>query len=122
MMKKFLAIAATVALMFIAACGEQDASKTDIDEPKESGRVLPEDYSAKVPDKMTIWRNTDSHPTINILCTDGIAWRTVSTSHSNGAAVARVPELDDTCPDYDATRRQFPTGGSTAVIEQEAAE
>jgi hypothetical protein len=102
-------------LVGVSACSQdQPAAKQDIQEPEGDGKVLPEDFEARVPDVLTTYRNVDGHPTINKLCIEGIAWRTVSTAHSIGSttgAAVRVPEWDDTCPDFDPNRKQFPTNG-----------
>lgn len=92
----------TAALAF-GAC-TQDASKTDLDEPKQSGRAIPQDYKATAPDAITVFQNVDGHPSIVRVCIDGLAFRTLSTSHNGGfeGAAARVEEWDDYC----ATVRQ----------------
>ncbi len=115
-MKKLLVAFIAVGLILVAAGCSDDtpAAKQDIAEPEGNGKVLPEDFEARVPDVLTTYRNVDGHPTINKLCIEGIAWRTISTTHSIGStsgAVVRVPEWDDTCPDYNPYRQQFPTNG-----------
>lgn len=88
-------------ILGLSACGEVDASKTDIEEPKLSEDFTPEDYVAKAPEKLTVYLNVDNHPTLVQLCIDGVAFRTISSLHSGGiesGAVARVPEWDDECP------------------------
>lgn len=100
-MKKSLAIvgACLLAVASLAACGAQDASKTDIKEPQFKGDALPSDYEARTPDKLTVYQNVDGHPTIVRLCIDGVAFRTISAGHAGGieGQVARVPEWDDYC-------------------------
>ena len=86
------------ASVLLTACG-QDLSKTDLGEPTVVGDVQPESYTAQSPDKVTVYQNVDNHPTIVKLCIDGIAFRTISSSHSGLAspAVDRVPEWDASC-------------------------
>lgn len=111
MIKKISAILFAFSLLLVTGCAldEKDASQTDIKEPKTGAKVIPDDYEARVPDSLTIYRNVDKHPTINKLCVEGIAFRTVSSTHSTGDSVVRVPEWDDTCPGYDPSRTQFGT-------------
>ncbi len=95
----FLA-AFVLAILVLAGCTEgDDASKADIKEPKFTGEVLPSDYEARTPDKLTVYQNVDGHPTIVRVCIDGVGFRTISTTHAGGldGSVARVPEWDDYC-------------------------
>jgi hypothetical protein len=98
-MKKRLAALVVAMSLLSLACSGQDAAKTDIKEPKQVGRSLPKDFSARTPDKLTVWQNVDGHPTIVQLCIDGLGWRTISTAHNPGypGAAARVPEWDAEC-------------------------
>lgn len=91
-------IAATVLTLAVGACS-QDASQTDLDEPKQQGRAVPQDYKATAPDSITVFQNVDSHPTIVRVCIDGLAFRTISNAHQGGlaGAVDRVEEWDDYC-------------------------
>lgn len=90
---------AVISVIALVGCS-QDASKTDIAEPEFQGDALPSDYSAKAPDVLTVFQNVDNHPSIVKLCLDGLAFRTVSTTHQNGLtdAAMRVPDWDETCP------------------------
>lgn len=87
-----------VTLGVAAAACTTDASVTDLDEPTFVGDVS-SDITAKSPDSLTVYMNTDLHPNIVILCIEGVAFRTISTAHSGGfdGSVARVYELDSTC-------------------------
>lgn len=92
---------AALALGIIAVgCSETDAADVDLDQPAISGRAIPEVFEARVPDSVTVFQNVDNHPTIVRVCLDGIAFRTISTTHSQGGfntAVERVPEWDEAC-------------------------
>lgn len=93
-----VAAAAAAVLLGATAC-EQDTSKADLGEPKVEGRIAPEDYVSKAPDKVTVYINVDDHPNIVRLCIDGLAFRTVSAKYVslNTPAVERVPEWDGGC-------------------------
>ena len=92
---------ATIMLAFTAlalsACGS-NASETDIGQPTFEGNAST-DILATTPDEITVFQNVDRHPTIVRICIDGVAFRTISTTHSGLAspAVDRVPEWDETC-------------------------
>lgn len=68
-----------------------------------SNRVEARDYEVVAPDSIRVLINTDGHPTMNRICFDGIAFLTVSTTHSGEGTPAyqRVPEWDDRCPTSD---------------------
>lgn len=89
-------------LLVATACG-QDASQTDISEPKQRGRATPTDYSAQAPDSITVYYNVDGHPNLVRVCIDGVAFRTVSSSHDHGldGADERVEEWDAYCKGVD---------------------
>ena len=78
---------------------EKDASKADLDQPKVAGDIVPEDFEARSPDKVTVFLNVQSHPSIIRVCLDGLAFRTVSDHYAGLAtpAVDRVPEWDAHC-------------------------
>lgn len=101
-MKKRAGLLASVllALGILTACEDgKDAGKADLDQPKIPDRIIPKDFEALSPDKVTVFLNIDTHPTVVRLCLDGLAWRTVSDAHSDLAtpAVDRVPEWDSIC-------------------------
>jgi hypothetical protein len=99
-MRKAIAIGAVGIMGLLGACTDGDASKADLDEPESGGDVVPKDYSVKAPDSITVYVNVNEHPTINKVCLEGVAFRTISTAHSQGGfneAVSRVPEWDETC-------------------------
>lgn len=98
--KRKLLIGAACAALFLGACAETEASKADIDEPKVSGKVIPDDYEVRTPDKLNVYQNVDGHPSIVRVCIDGVAFRTLSTAHSQGGfneAAQRVEEWDEYC-------------------------
>lgn len=98
--RKAIAIGAVALLGVLgAACTDDDASKADLDEPESGGDVVPKDYSVKAPDSITVYVNVNDHPTINKLCLEGLAFRTVSVKYAeiNTPAAERVPEWDKTC-------------------------
>lgn len=101
-MKKRAGLLASVLLAFgiLTACqNEKDAGKADLDQPKIAGDVVPKDFEAISPDKVTVFLNIQSHPSVVRVCLDGLAFRTVSDHHSGLAtpAVDRVPEWDSIC-------------------------
>lgn len=99
--RRGLALTTVFAVTFLGlqACTEQDASDTDLDEPKQEGDALPDDYSSRAPDSITVYQNVDNHPTIVKVCIEGLAFRTVSTTYVELAtpAVERVEEWDASC-------------------------
>lgn len=100
MKRKISTVLLALLFVFAATSCDQKASRADIAEPEFSGDVLPRDYAAKVPDVLVVFQNVDQHPTIVKLCLDGVAFRTISTAHSQGGlnqAVERVPEWDEDC-------------------------
>ena len=98
MNKRVIVGAVASAVLLLGAC-TQDASKTDLSEPKQQGRAVPQDYKAQAPDSITVFQNVDGHPTITRVCIDGTAWRTISNAHQGGldGAVKRVEEWDTYC-------------------------
>lgn len=100
-MKRLIALVFAAALA-LGACS-QDASKTDLEEPRLQGDATPKDYRAVAPDAITVFQNIDNHPTIARICADGVAFRTISSTHSGGlnsGAVERVPEWDEFCESF----------------------
>ena len=99
-MKKILYPLAALALAGSACSVPQDTSKADLSEPQVVGDIQPEDYSSVAADQIRVFSNVDDHPTIVRICIDGVAFRTISSTHSSLAspAVARVPEWDEVCP------------------------
>lgn len=98
-MKKRLAVGAVLSALVLAGACTQDASKTDLDEPRQQGRAVPQDYKATAPDSITVFQNVDDHPSLVRVCADGLAFLTVSNAHQNGFTKAweRVPEWDTYC-------------------------
>lgn len=95
-MKKFLICIALAAVIFVVAgCGE-DASKVDIKQPRQQGRSIPSDYSVRVPDRLTVYQNIDEHPTIAVLCIEGLGFFTTSRINGNDS-IERLPEKDADC-------------------------
>lgn len=97
-MRKQWAIAGVAALALLAGC-QKDAGKVDLDQPKVNGNIIPKDYEAVSPDKVTVFLNIDDHPNVVRVCLDGLAFRTVSVKYVslNTPAVERVPEWDAIC-------------------------
>ena len=97
---QLIAMLIIIGMVILALAGcSVDQSKADLDEPEVVGDIQPESYIATVPDKVEIISNVDNHPTIVRMCIDGLAFRTVSSTHSGLAtpAVDRVPEWDGWC-------------------------
>lgn len=86
--------------LLLGACAQsKDASDVDLDEPQVQGDLTPNNFTALAPDSITVILNTDGHPTLNRLCMDGLAFVTISNTHSGLASPAyqRVPEWDQVC-------------------------
>lgn len=98
MKRRIIVGLALTGALALGAC-TQDASKTDLSEPKQQGRAVPQDYKAVAPDSITVFQNVDQHPSIVRVCADGLAFLTVSTAHTTGftKAVERIPEWDSYC-------------------------
>lgn len=94
-MRNRIAAASISLILTVLAVGcGQDASKTDLKEPKLHGKAIPKDYRLQAPDKLTVYLNIDAHPTIAQVCIDGVAFATTSRDFS---ALTRIPEWDDEC-------------------------
>jgi hypothetical protein len=98
MKKRILVGAALTGAVLLGAC-THDASQTDLSEPKQVGRAVPSDYKAVAPDSITVFQNVNEHPNLVRLCADGLAFLTVSSSHTTGFTKAweRIPEWDAYC-------------------------
>ena len=99
-MMRAIAAAAAITLTAAACAPGVDSSKVDLDEPTIVGEVTPDTFEQRSPQKVVVWNNVDLHPTVVQLCIDGVAFRSLSSTHSGLAspALERVPEWDEGCP------------------------
>lgn len=83
--------------LMASSCTEP--SKADLGQPKGDSKIEPSYFVSTVPDKLEVIVNVDLHPNIVRLCVDGLAFMTISSSHSGYAtpAIQAMPVWDDWC-------------------------
>lgn len=111
---RLLTVAFAVLAVLAAGCQEQfqDLDTEFYADPREHRQEYP--VRIANPDSLTIYRNADGFPNVEIVCVQGVPFSTTSANHAGG--LRQVVDADHLCADASSTEGLEPVDDDSLNI------